>query len=285
LGQARYTLFTTDTGGILDDVTVARHGDHLAMVVNAARREVDLAHLRGEFGAAATMLEGRALLALQGPRAADVLATLAPGIGTLGFMRLTDAMIAGARCTITRSGYTGEDGFEISVAAEDAERVAEALLQNPQMMPAGLGARDTLRLEAGLCLYGHDIDETTSPVEAVLTWTIPKRRREKGGFPGAAIIRRQLAESPPRRRVGIRPEGRIIARDGTVILDTAGGEIGRVTSGGFSPVLDGPVAMGYVATRAARPGTAIGLRIRGAVHRAEIALLPFVPHRYYRGSQ
>jgi len=192
-------------------------------------------------------------------------------------------MIAGVACFATRSGYTGEDGFEISCASSDAEALARALLAEPEVMPAGLGARDTLRLEAGLCLYGHDIDTTTSPVEAALTWSIQKRRRAEGGFPGAERIQREIAENPARIRVGIKPEGRAPAREGTQITDTAGTVIGRITSGGFGPSADGPIAMGYVATAQSALGTALKLMVRGTPRPARIVPLPFVPHRYHRG--
>ena len=189
--------------------------------------------------------------------------------------------IDGIACFVTRSGYTGEDGYEISVPGAQAEKLARRLLAEPEVAPAGLGARDTLRLEAGLCLYGNDIDESTTPIEADLAWTIQKRRREKGGFPGAAIIQRELAQGPARRRVGIKPEGRQIARGHTPIVDAAGKEIGLITSGGFSPSLEGAIAMGYVPTALARPGTALRLPVRGAERSAQIAALPFVPHRYH----
>jgi len=197
-------------------------------------------------------------------------------------MTAAELMLDGRRCLATRSGYTGEDGFEISLSAADAPGLAERLLSEPEVMPVGLGARDSLRLEAGLCLYGHDIDETTTPIEADLAWTIGKRRREEGGFPGAAIILRQLAEGPSRRRVGIRPDGRAPAREATPIVDAAGKQIGQVTSGGFGPSVNGPIAMGYVDAAHAADATALSLLVRGSARPARIAPLPFVPHRYYR---
>jgi aminomethyltransferase len=199
----------------------------------------------------------------------------------MAFMAVGDIAIAGIPCFVSRSGYTGEDGFEISVAADRAEALAQRLLDEKEVLPAGLGARDTLRLEAGLCLYGSDIDQTTTPVEADLAWIIPARRRQEGGFPGAAIIQQQLRDGPATRRVGIRPEGRQIARHGTAIVDGTGASIGTVTSGGFSPSLDAPIAMGYVAAARAAPGTALGLSVRGAVLPAQVTALPFVPHRYH----
>jgi glycine cleavage system T protein (aminomethyltransferase) len=284
-GRLRYTLFTNDDGGIHDDLIVAKDGAALRLVVNAARKEWDIAHLRRHLGDQAVRhLDGHALLALQGPASAKALAPLAPVIGDLDFMALRHVEIAGASCTVTRSGYTGEDGFEISVPGDDALRIAARLLDAPDVRPAGLGARDTLRLEAGLCLYGADIDETTSVVEAGLSWTIQPRRRRDGGFPGAAAIARQMSEGVPRRRVGIKPEGRQIARAGAVIVDNGGATIGHVTSGGFAPSVDGAIAMGYVTSAHAAPGTAIGLMVRGERRSARIAKPPFVPHHYHQSQ-
>ena len=287
--RMRYTLLLDDAGGIFDDVmtirlTATRLGDGLFVVVNAARKAADLAHLREHLGAAATVtpLDDRALLALQGPAAAAVLARFANGITRLPFMNAAEIALDGRPCLVTRSGYTGEDGFEISLMAADATGLAETLLAEPEVMPAGLGARDTLRLEAGLCLWGHDIDETTNPIEADLAWTIGKRRREQGGFPGAAIILRQLAQGAARKRVGIRPEGRAPAREATPIADLAGNPIGQVTSGGFGPSVGGPIAMGYVEAAHAGDGAALSLLVRGSSHPARVAPLPFVAHRYHR---
>src|SRR5207302_7232696 len=228
-----------------------------------------------------------ALLALQGPAAAAVLARLAGGLADgvqrMAFMSAADATIAGASCVVTRSGYTGEDGFELSMDAADAARVAEALLREPEVAPIGLGARDTLRLEAGLCLYGHDIDEATTPVEAGLAWTKARNRRAAGNFPGAATILRQLAEGPSRKRVGIRPDGRAPAREGTAILDPAGNPVGRVTSGGFGPSVAAPIAMGYVAAGQAAEGSTLALVVRDVPRPAHAAPLPFVPTGYRRG--
>lgn len=287
--RMRYTLLLNDAGGILDDLMVTRLmttrlGDGLFVVVNAAPKAADLAHLRERLGGVVTIepLEDRALLALQGPAAAAVLARLAGGIAGLPFMNAAEIALDGRPCLVTRSGYTGEDGFEISLMASDAPGLAERLLAEPEVMPAGLGARDTLRLEAGLCLWGHDIDETTTPIEADLAWTIGKRRREEGGFPGATVILRQLAEGPARKRVGICPDGRAPAREGTPVADGAGNPIGQVTSGGFGPTVGGPIAMGYVAAPHAADGAALSLLVRGSPRPARVAALPFVPHHYHR---
>jgi aminomethyltransferase len=255
------------------------------LVVNASRKHDDVAHLRRHLDGRAglTPLDDRALLALQGPAAAAVLARVASGAAGMAFMTGAAMTVDGLACFVTRSGYTGEDGFEISVAARSAERLARRLLAEPEVAPVGLGARDSLRLEAGLCLHGHDIDETTSVVEADLAWAVQKRRRAEGGFPGAAVVARQLKDGAPRKRVGIKPEGRAPAREGTQITDTAGTVIGRITSGGFGPSADGPIAMGYVATAQAALGTMLQLMVRGTPRPARIVPLPFVPHRYHRG--
>ncbi len=282
--QMRYTLLLNDAGGIIDDLMATRLGDGLFLVVNAARKEVDLTHLRERLPGAVTIepLEDRALLALQGPAAAAVLSRLANDIDRLPFMTAAEVALDGWRCLVTRSGYTGEDGFEVSLSAAQAAALAERLLAEPEVAPVGLGARDSLRLEAGLCLWGHDIDESTTPAEASLGWSIGRRRRAEGGFPGAAVVLRQLAEGAARRRVGIRPNGRAPAREETPIADPAGKDIGRVTSGGFGPTVGGPVAMGYVETDYAAPGTAVSLLVRGTARPARVAPLPFVPHNYYR---
>jgi aminomethyltransferase len=283
-GHMRYTLLLNDGGGILDDLMATRIDDGLMLVVNAARKETDFAHLAARLDPAVTIEPrfDRALLALQGPAAAAVLARHAAGIDQMPFMSAAEVSLAGAQAFLTRSGYTGEDGYEISLAAGDAVAVAERLLAEPEVAPIGLGARDTLRLEAGLCLYGHDIDETTTPIEAGLAWTIGKRRRAEGGFAGAATVLRQLAEGPHRRRVGIRPDGRAPAREGAAIVDPAGSGIGRVTSGGFGPSVGGPIAMGYVEAGQAADGTALALVVRDVPRPAHVARLPFVPTRYYR---
>jgi aminomethyltransferase len=284
-GRMRYTLLLNDSGGIIDDLMAIRVGAEFRLVVNAARKEVDVAHLRERLGrrVGVDLLDDRALLALQGPAAATVLARLAPGAERMPFLSCAAIELSGLSLFVTRSGYTGEDGFEISVAADRAVELAERLLAEPEVAPIGLGARDTLRLEAGLCLYGHDIDETTTPVAAALAWTIGKRRREEGGFPGAARIVRELAEPPPRRRVGIRPDGRAPAREGSAIVDEAGNLIGDVTSGGFSPTLNAPVAMGYIARPHSDPGTALAVVVRDVARPARVSPMPFVPTRYYRG--
>ena len=279
-GRMRYTLFTSDEGGILDDLIAARAPDGLALVVNAARKQHDIAHLRRHLADAVEVRPepDRALLALQGPAAASVLAEFAD----LPFMAWREGEALGVPVRATRSGYTGSDGFELSVAAEDAEALAGRLLAHEAVAWAGLGARDSLRLEAGLCLYGHDIDETTTPLEAGLGWTIPKVRRERRDFPGAARI---LGAPPERRRVGLRPEGRVIAREGAALLDEDGRAVGKVTSGGFSPILGGPVAMGYLPAALARPETPVAFEVRGRPRPGRVARLPFVPHDYYRGSE
>jgi aminomethyltransferase len=281
-GRMRYTQFTDEAAGILDDLMVTNAGDHLFVVVNAGCRDQDIAHMRAHLGLPVEELADRALLALQGPAAATVLARLAPASGGLGFMTGAAMPVAGFACFVTRSGYTGEDGFEISVPAGDAVALAERLLAAPEVKPIGLGARDSLRLEAGLCLYGHDIDTTTTPVEAAIEWSIGKRRRADGGFPGAAIVQRELAEGPKRRRVGIRPEGRAPAREHTELTDKSGRPIGEITSGGFGPTVGGPVAMGYVEAGHASVGTEIYAVVRGKPLPARVVALPFAPHRYHR---
>ena len=284
-GRTRYTLFTNERGGILDDLMVTNAGDHLFVIVNASCKAADIAHMRRHLeprGVAVEALEDRALLALQGPAAAEVLGRVAPAVRGMPFMSWAEHEVDGVRCMLTRSGYTGEDGFELSVPADAAEKVAKRLLAEPEVKPIGLGARDSLRLEAGLCLYGHDIDETTTVIEGDLAWTIGKRRREHGGFPGAEIVLDQLAKGAPRKRVGIAPEGRAPAREHTEIRGESG-PIGEVTSGGFGPSANAPVAMGYVEAAHAAAGTAVSLVVRGTPRPARIVPLPFVPHRYHRG--
>jgi len=290
-GRIRYTLLTTAEGGIIDDLMVTRPADpdqdgRLFLVVNAGRKAVDYAHIAAHLpaGVVLDVISDRALIALQGPEAAAVLARHAPVVAEMGFMTAAEIMIGDFACAVSRSGYTGEDGFEISVAADDAEALATLLLGEEEVKPIGLGARDSLRLEAGLCLYGHDIDEATSPAEADLGFAVPKRRRAEGGFPGAGRILGELIDGPGRRRVGILPEGRAPAREGAEIRDAAGGLVGIVTSGGFGPTVGGPIAMGYVAADCAAPGTPITLSVRGKALSARIAPMPFVPHRYHRKS-
>ncbi|MBM3486708.1 MAG: glycine cleavage system aminomethyltransferase GcvT [Alphaproteobacteria bacterium] len=286
-GAMRYTLFTNRDAGILDDLMVTNVGDYLFLVVNAACKEADVAHLVANLDRGTTVerLDDRGLLALQGPGAAGALERLVPGVSRMAFMTAAPFTVDGARVAVTRSGYTGEDGFEISIPGADTVRIAERILALPGVAPAGLGARDSLRLEAGLCLYGHDIDPTTTPVEAGLAWTIGKRRRADGGYPGADVVTRELAHGPKRKRVGILPDGKAPAREGTAITDPAGRAIGTVTSGGFGPTVNGPVAMGYAETDRAAPGTPVALVVRGTPRPARIAALPFVPHRYARPAQ
>jgi aminomethyltransferase len=280
-GRMRYSLLLNDEGGIIDDLMVMRVGGGLQLVVNAATKDGDVAHLRNRLSASADVVlhDDRALLALQGPMAATVLARLAgPGVTTMPFLSCAQV----GELFITRSGYTGEDGFEISVGADRAVALAERLLAEPEVLPIGLGARDTLRLEAGLCLYGHDIDTATTPVAAGLAWTIGKRRRAEGGFPGAARILKELADPPTRRRIGIRPDGRAPAREGSAIVDSDGNLIGEVTSGGFGPSLGAPIAMGYVARPYSDPGTELAVVVRDVARTARVTPMPFVPTRYYR---
>jgi aminomethyltransferase len=287
-GRQRYTMLINETGGILDDLMVSNHGDGLMLVVNASRKDFDDAHLRSHLSRSCTIepLNDRALVALQGPAADAVLAALAPDVGAMRFMDVRAVTLLGAPCFVARSGYTGEDGFEISVPAEAAEAVCETLLRNPPVAPVGLGARDSLRLEAGLCLYGADIDETTTPVEASLEWTIPKARRtggeRAGGFPGADVILRHLAGGVQRRRVGLRPEGRAPVRAGAPLFRNEGdaSPIGAVTSGGFGVSLDAPVAMGYAPPDAATAGTRLFTELRGKRLAMTVTKLPFTPARY-----
>ncbi len=283
-GAMRYTMLTNDQGGIRDDVIVTNVGEYLFLVVNAACKEADLAHMGAALPAGCELeeLPERALLALQGPAAETVMARITPGAEQLDFMTAAPFVVDGSQLAITRSGYTGEDGFEISVPAADAVRIAEILLGHGEVAPAGLGARDTLRLEAGLCLYGHDIDEATTPVEAGLTWTISKRRRAEGGFPGAGRILKEIADGPSRRRVGLAPEGRAPAREHAEIVDAEGNNIGTVTSGGFGPTVGAPVAMGYVETGHAAADSAVQIIVRSTPRQARVARLPFVPHRYVK---
>jgi aminomethyltransferase len=289
-GRQRYTLFTNASGGVLDDFMVSNRGDHLMLVVNAARKAFDETHLRANLANSCEIepLADRALIALQGPKAEAVLAAHAPEVRAMNFMDVRAVTLLGAPCSVSRSGYTGEDGFEISVPARAAEALGEALLRDPAVAPVGLGARDSLRLEAGLCLYGSDLDETTTPVEAALEWTIPKARRtggaRAGGFPGAAAILRQLADGAERRRVGLKPEGRAPVRSGVSLFraETDATPIGSVTSGGFGPSLNGPIAMGYVAREATATAMRLFAEVRGKRLPVTVAALPFVPTRYKR---
>ena len=288
-GKQRYAFFTNAQGGLLDDLMITRREDGLFVVVNAACKDADIAHLRDRIGYRCRIvpLPDRALLALQGPAAAAVMARLAPALAKLTFMSGASASIAGIDCFATRSGYTGEDGFEISVAGDNADALARALLAAPEVKPAGLGARDTLRLEAGLCLYGHDIDASTTPIEAALSWAIQKVRRpggaRAGGYPGAATIERQLASGTERKRVGLLGLDRAPVREGAAIVDYGGGAIGRVTSGTVGPSVGKPVALAYVPSALAAPGTALEADVRGKRQPMQVATLPFTPHRYFRG--
>ncbi|MCC9620743.1 glycine cleavage system aminomethyltransferase GcvT [Thalassospira sp. MA62] len=284
-GRTRYSAFTNDDGTILDDLMITNAGDSLFLVINAACKDDDIVHMRANLGDGVRLEEitDRALMALQGPEAANVLARFAPEVAALRFMSFAEIEIAGIACFVTRSGYTGEDGYELSVPNDRAEELARKLLGEEEVEAIGLGARDSLRLEAGLCLYGNDIDTTTTPVEADLNWIINKRRRAEGGFLGADVILGQLENGASRKRVGIKPEGKAPAREHTPVLDPAGNEIGEITSGGFGPTVDGPIAMGYVAIEFAQPGTKVDLMVRGKARPAEIIELPFAPHRYYRG--
>lgn len=289
-GRQRYALFTNDEGGILDDLMIANRGDHFYVVVNAACKDADVAHMRAKIGdrCEITLHDDRALVALQGPRAQAVLAELWADISSMRFMDVRGCDLHDADCIVSRSGYTGEDGFEISIPAELAEGVCRRLLDHPDVMPIGLGARDSLRLEAGLCLYGNDIDTETTPVEAALEWAIQKVRRRggarEGGFPGADVILEQLENGASRRRVGLKPEGRAPVRAGaTLSTDPEGvNVVGTVTSGGFGPSVDGPVAMGFVSTDTTAVGTALYAGVRGKFLPVAIAALPFVQSTFKR---
>jgi aminomethyltransferase len=289
-GRQRYAQFTNGAGGILDDLMVANFGSHLFLVVNAACKAEDEAHLRANLAETCVIeqLPDRALIALQGPKASSVLAKFCADAASMRFMDSGPRSIDGIDCFVSRSGYTGEDGFEISVPADHAERLAEALLGDSDVLPIGLGARDSLRLEAGLCLYGHDIDTTTTPVEGTLEWSIQKSRRHggarAGGFPGADKILSQLEQGAPRRRVGLRPEGRAPVREGAPLFAdaTSSLQIGAVTSGGFGPSINTPVAMGYLPASHAAIGGLVFAELRGQRLPLRVAAMPFVPNTYKR---
>src|SRR3954447_22356405 len=289
-GRQRYAQFTNEDGGILDDLMVANFGDHLFLVVNAACKAEDEAHLRKYLSGDCIIesLPERALIALQGPKAESVLAKLAPCISAMKFMDTGPRRVGNFDCFVSRSGYTGEDGFEISVPAEHAEALVTALLDNGDVLPIGLGARDGLRLEAGLCLYGHDIDTTTTPVEAALEWSVQKSRRKGGaraaGFPGADRILAQFESGAPRRRVGLRPEGRAPVREGAPLFADAASteQVGTVTSGGFGPSLNAPVAMGYLPSALAAVGTRVFAEVRSQRLPCRVFPTPFVPNTYKR---
>ena len=284
-GRQRYTLLTNPAGGIIDDLMVARLDDErLFLVVNASRKDIDFNHLLANLpgGITLTRQDDRALLALQGPQAAAVMADLSPQAAALPFMAIAAVTLDGIACLVSRSGYTGEDGFEISVPAAQAEALATLLTTRPEVVPIGLGARDSLRLEAGLCLYGNDLDELTSPIEAGLAWVVNKRRKMLWDFPGGSVMRDQLDNGPTRKRVGIRPDGRTPARALTTIMAEDGTEAGVITSGGFGPSVNGPIAMGYVRRDLAADGTRLNLIVRNRTIPATVVPLPFTPHRYIR---
>ncbi|GGF55015.1 aminomethyltransferase [Terasakiella brassicae] len=283
VGKARYTFFTNDEGGIMDDLIVSNAGDYLFVVVNAAMRDQDIPHMKNNLtGCEVIEITDHALLAIQGPAAESVVAKHAPAAADLKFMETMEVDFLGTTCRISRLGYTGEDGYEISIPQGEATRIAKILLEDENLAPVGLGARDSLRLEAGLCLYGNDIDATTSPVEAQLNWAMQKRRREEGGFPGADRILKELAEGPTRKLVGIQPLGRAPARQGVEVVSMDGTSIGQVTSGGFGPTFEGPVALGYVASEFAAPDTDVQLSVRGKLLPAKIVKTPFVQQNYKR---
>jgi aminomethyltransferase len=283
-GRLRYSLLLNDEGGIVDDLMATRRGDHFYVVVNGATKEGDIAYLKERLPRSVVLdhMREQALLALQGPKAAEALARLAPGVEQLGFMTGGAFSLEGVTVWISRSGYTGEDGFEISLPADCAEAVAGLLAAQSEVKPIGLGARDSLRLEAGLPLYGHDLDPHTTPIEADLGFAVSKRRRGEGGFAGWHRIIREIEQGAVRRRVGLTVEGRQPVREGAAVIDSDGDEIGKVTSGGFSPILEAPIAMAYVPAGMSEPGAGIRLVQRGKVFQAKVAKMPFVPHRYQR---
>jgi aminomethyltransferase len=283
-GRLRYSMLLAEDGGILDDLMATRRGDMFYVVVNGATKAADMEQFAGRLPRTVVLdhMKEQALLALQGPEAVSALEQLVPGVSELSFMQAGLFHWDGVPLWISRSGYTGEDGFEISVASRDSERLADALVSDERVKPIGLGARDSLRLEAGLPLYGHDLDPSTTPVMADLNFAIGKRRRAECGFAGALRIMAELENGVPQKRVGLSVEGRQPVREGALILDGEGNEVGRITSGGHSPSLGRPIAMGYVATALAEPGTALTLSQRGKLFQAEVVSMPFVPHRYFR---
>jgi aminomethyltransferase len=291
LGQQKYSLLLAENGGILDDLMFSRWPGGIYMVVNGAVKYEDIGHLREHLPDAITInhLDDRALLALQGPKAFDVLKRHTTGeypLEALVFMKGGRFEIAGVDAYISRSGYTGEDGFEISIPADAAETIADLLCAEPEVKPIGLGARDSLRLEADLPLYGHDLDPETTPIMAALGFAVAsKRRREEANFPGAERILLEREQGPVLKRVGLLVDGRQPVREGAAVLDAEGSEVGKVTSGGFAPTLGAPIAMAYVPAAMAEVGTRIQLNQRGKVHEATVAAMPFVPHRYVRGSK
>jgi len=282
-GKARYTFFTNEEGGIMDDLIISNAGDYLFIVVNASMRHQDIPHMRDNLKDCEVIeITDRALIAIQGPAAEGVVAKHAPAAADLIFMETIETDLLGATCRISRLGYTGEDGYEISIPEADAERITRVLLEDENLEPAGLGARDSLRLEAGLCLYGNDIDQSTSPVEAQLNFAMQKRRREEGGFPGAERIQAELSDGVKKKLVGIQPLGRAPARGGVEVVSMEGNVIGHITSGGFGPTFGGPVALGYVATEFAAADTEVQLSVRGKLLPAKIVKTPFVKQNYKR---
>ncbi len=283
VGKCRYTFFTNAEGGILDDLIVTNAGEYLYVVVNASMREQDVAHLQANLKEVELVeLTQQSLIAVQGPKAVDIVSALCPYVASLRFMESVEADIAGVPARLSRLGYTGEDGFEISIPSEHADAIARLLLAHEHCEPAGLGARDSLRLEAGLSLYGNDIDTSTTPIEASLLWAIQKRRREEGGFPGDSVIQKQISEGATRKLVGIRPAGRVPARHGAPVCDEHGAVIGEVTSGGFGPTVGAPVALAYVDIGHAKTDTPIMLSVRNKLYQAQVCALPFVAHSYHR---
>ena len=289
VGKQRYGFFTNAGGGILDDLMITRREGDLFVIVNAACKAADIEHLATHIGHRCTVrpLPDRALLALQGPRAVTALSRLNPALSKLAFMTGMSATLAGADCFVTRSGYTGEDGFEISLPASQAEALARVLLASTEVQPAGLGARDTLRLEAGLCLYGHDIDDKTTPVEAGLAWAIQKVRRaggaRAGGYPGANVIDGQLASGVSTRRVGLVGQERVPVREGAPIVDAQGRKLGQVTSGTLGPTVNRPIAIAYLAADHAMPDREVYAQVRGKNLPMRVSVMPFAPHRYFCG--
>ncbi|MCP5009585.1 MAG: glycine cleavage system aminomethyltransferase GcvT, partial [Aestuariibacter sp.] len=287
-GNQRYAVFTNEQGGILDDLMITNAGDHLFVVVNAACKDQDIAHMRNGLGDDVELeVLDRALLALQGPAAAKVLARFAPDCSNMLFMDATSLSIDGAECFVSRSGYSGEDGYEISIPNDAAERIARLFLEQPEVEAIGLGARDSLRLEVGLCLYGHDLDSETTPIESSLLWALSKSRRadgeRPGGYPGAEVIHRHQAQGVSRKRIGLRGQSRVPVREGAELVDAEGRIIGKVTSGSFGPTVGAPIAMGYLETGFAVVDTEVFAMVRGKPLAMAVAKMPFVPQRYYRG--
>ena len=289
-GHQRYTVFTNPKGGVIDDLTIGHCGDHLLLVVNASRKEIDFSHLNSNLSGdcIVELLQDRALIAVQGPASEHVLMRIMPEVRDIRFLEIRPVALAGVQCTVSRSGYTGEDGFEITLPARAAESLAQQLLAQPETALVGLGARDSLRMEAGLCLYGADLDETTTPIEAGLSWAIAKSRRtggvRAGNFPGIERVLAELDTRPERLRVGLRPADRTILRATTELLAEApaAAPIGKVTSGGFGASVNGPVAMGYIPFEYASPNTLLFAEVRGRRVPVTVVPLPFVPHRYKR---